>query len=255
MSKRIEDVRKRISKRRAMESKWQQNEQKNSKTVNPELDENDRFTYSYDDLVEKQGNNQNVRSTFLIRLLLSAITVLCLAIVLKSNSPMSGKVHSVIQKLFSQEFQFASATKWYEDHFGSPLTFFQKNKINIAHNSNQNLAVPASGKVLQNFKIDGKGVIIQTNQNQKVEAMKEGVVLFVGNKDSLGKTVIIQHADGSESWYGKLNETNVSVSDRVESKQVIGRVSPTNDGKYGSYYFAIKMGEHFIDPKKVMSFE
>lgn len=84
--------------------------------------------------------------------------------------------------------------------------------------------------------------------------MKEGVVLFVGNKDSLGKTVIIQHADGSESWYGKLEETRVSASDRVESKQVIGIVSPTNDGKYGSYYFAIKMGEHFIDPKKVMSF-
>jgi stage IV sporulation protein FA len=238
-----------------MESKWQQQEQRNNKSTFPEEDVNERVTYSYEDFVEKQGNIPTKQSTLLIRLLISAIIVLCLAIVLKSSSPMSGKVHSVVQKLFSQEFQFASATKWYEKHFGSPLTLFQKNKTDIARNSEQNLAVPASGKVLQNFKIDGKGVIIQTSQNQKVEAMKEGVVLFVGNKDSLGKTIIIQHADGSESWYGKLKEAKVNASDRVESKQVIGKVSTTNDGKYGSYYFAIKMGEHFIDPKKVMSFE
>ncbi|WP_235822100.1 M23 family metallopeptidase [Gottfriedia luciferensis] len=256
MSKRVDDIRKRIAKRRELEEKWGHPNQLMTKFPVKETQNNEGgYTYTYDDLVEEQGKKVVNNSNFIFRSLLSAIIVLALAIILKSNSPLSSEVKNGLTKVYDNEFQFAALQKWYEDRFGSPLAFLPKlnDKTNIA--GNDNYAIPASGKVLQSFKTDGQGILIQTEANQKVESIKKGRVIFVGQKDNLGNTVIIQHDDGSESWYGKLGAINVKMYDEVSSKKVIGTVSSNNEGNLGTYYFAIKMGEKFIDPKKVIPFE
>ncbi|QKE75985.1 M23 family metallopeptidase [Arthrobacter citreus] len=213
------------------------------------------YTYTYDDLVEEQGKKIITNSNFMFRSLLSAIIVLALAIILKSSSPIASQVRQGLSQVYNSEFQFASLQKWYEDRFGTPLAFLPQLNDKKGNVGNDNYAVPASGKVLQSFKTDGQGILIQTEANQKVDSIKKGRVIFVGKKDNLGNTVIIQHADGSESWYGKLGSTNVKVYDEVDSKKVIGTVSTNDDGNLGTYYFAIKMGEKFIDPKQVIPFE
>lgn len=257
LSKRVDEIRKRIAKRREQEEKWGHPNQLMTKFPLNEVQNNEGgFTYTYDDLVEQQGiKKMGSGSTFLFRTLLSAVIVLCLAIVLKSNSPLGQEVKSGLTKIYNKEFQFAALQKWYEDRFGTPIAFLpQLNKKNNTIDK-ENYAVPASGKVLQNFKMDGQGVLIQTESNQKVTAIDKGIVLFVGKKDQLGETVIVQHADGSESWYGKLGSANVKEMDRVDNTKVIGTVTNDKEGNFGTYYFALKMGEHFIDPKKVITFE
>lgn len=256
MSKRVDDIRKRIAKRREQEEKWGQSNQMMTKFPLKEVQSDETgYTYTYDDLVEQQGNKTINNSTFIFRSLLSAVIVLVLAIILKSNSPIAAQVRNGLSYVYNNEFQFASLQKWYEDRFGNPIAFLPQFKDKNNSSENENYAVPASGKVLQNFKTDGQGILIQTEPDQKVEAIKEGKVIFVGKKDNLGNTVRVQHADGSESWYGKLSSTNVKYMDRVDSTKVIGTVSTDEEGNFGTYYFAIKMGEKFIDPKKVISFE
>jgi stage IV sporulation protein FA len=99
-------------------------------------------------------------------------------------------------------------------------------------------------------------VMIETTSNAKVEAMNEGIVTFAGTKEKLGKTVIIQHADGSESWYGNLGAISVKLYDFVETgKQVGTAMASADDQTKGVFYFAIKQGDHFIDPIQVISFE
>jgi len=255
LSKRVDDIRKRIAKRREQEEKWGHPNQMMTKFPLKEENSEGGYTYTYDDLVEQQGIKRIQNSTFLFRSLLSAVIVLGLAIVLKSNSPIATEVRNGLSKVYNSEFQFASIQKWYEDRFGSPIAFLPQLKNKNDTIASEDYAVPASGKVLQNFKMDGQGILIQTEPNQKVEAIKDGKVIFVGKKDQLGNTVRIQHADGSESWYGKLSSINVKYMDRVDSKKVIGTVSTDAEGSFGTYYFAIKMGEKFIDPKKVITFE
>ncbi|UPM55265.1 M23 family metallopeptidase [Gottfriedia acidiceleris] len=256
MSKRVDDIRKRIAKRREQEEKWGNPNQLMSKFPVKEVQNTEGgYTYTYDDLVEEQGKKIMNNSNFMFRSLLCAIIVLALAIILKSNSPMASQVRHGLSQVYESEFQFASLQKWYEDRFGSPIAFLPQLNDQKQNVGNDNYAVPASGKVLQSFKTDGQGILIQTEANQKVESIKKGRVLFVGKKDNLGNTVIIQHADGSESWYGKLGTTNVKIYDEVDSKKVIGTVSSNDEGNLGTYYFAIKMGEKFIDPKQVISFE
>jgi stage IV sporulation protein FA len=256
LSKRVDDIRKRIAKRREQEEKWGHPNQLMTKFPVKEVQNNeDGYTYTYDDLVEQHGNKIINNSNFLFRSLLSAIIVLVLAIILKSNSPIASHVRNGLTDVYNSEFQFASIQKWYEDRFGSPIAFLPQIIQKKGTEGNENYAVPASGKVLQSFKTDGQGILIQTELNQKVEAIKDGTVIFVGEKNQLGNTVIVQHADGSESWYGKLGSINVKYLERVDSKKVLGTVSPNEEGNLGTYYFAIKMGEKFIDPKKVISFE
>jgi stage IV sporulation protein FA len=256
LSKRVDDIRKRIAKRREQEDKWGHPNQMMTKfPLNEAQTTEDGYTYSYDDLVEQQGKKIMNHSTFLFRSLLSAVIVLGLAIILKSNSPIASEVRTGLSKVYNSEFQFASIQKWYEDRFGSPIAFLPQLNNKKETVDSVDYGVPATGKVLQSFKTDGQGILIQTELNQKVEAIDGGNVIFVGEKDDLGQTVIVQHADGSESWYGKLSSTNVKYMERVDSKKVLGTVTPDEDGSFGTYYFAIKMGEKFIDPKKVISFE
>ncbi|MFP3442258.1 M23 family metallopeptidase, partial [Pantoea sp. SIMBA_133] len=70
-----------------------------------------------------------------------------------------------------------------------------------------------------------------------------------------GQTVVLQHTDGSESWYGMLDSIDVSLYDFVQTKDQLGSVSNSEDGKSGTFYFAIKKNEAFIDPLQVVPIE
>ena len=48
-----------------------------------------------------------------------------------------------------------------------------------------------------------------------VEAMSEGIVRYVGKRDDTGNTVIIQHADGTETWYGHILVQKINVSTMI----------------------------------------
>ena len=49
------------------------------------------------------------------------------------------------------------------------------------------------------------------------------VQLFCRQKEELGNTVQIQHADGTESWYANLNDMSVKLYDYVSKKQKLER--------------------------------
>ena len=81
--------------------------------------------------------------------------------------------------------------------------------------------------------------------------------MSAGVKEGLGKTVVVQHADKTETWYGNLDEIDVKLYEYVEKRQVVGTVSGSTgeDKSKGKYYFAIKKDDKFIDPIQVIRFE
>lgn len=67
---------------------------------------------------------------------------------------------------------------------------------------------------------------------------------------------MIQHADGSETWYGHLGTISVKLYDFVEMGKEVGTAQASDeDEQKGLFYFAIKQGDQFIDPIQVISFE
>ena len=160
----------------------------------------------------------------------------------------------MISQTFEQDFQFAAANRWFEKTVGNPLAFLTDKKEGQKDvQANQELAVPASGKVQESFTQNGAGVKVETSA-EAIDSMKEGYVVEVKKKSDTGLTVVVQHADNSYSWYGQLKEADVALYDFVDKGEKIGQIALDKQGK-GTYYFAIKQNEQFIDPIQVMTFE
>ncbi|KFM99123.1 M23 family peptidase [Bacillus clarus] len=246
-NRRVEEIRKRIAKRKAEQERLEEEQYfSEANFVGETL------------FVEGGGKETHPlfrKEVFFFKILLSAILVLSIAILFKNAPASFDGARTVTKKMMQEEFQFAAVSKWYEKQFGTPLVFFSTNEKKKETAQQKDYAIPASGKVMQGFQKNGQGVFVQTAANATVESVNEGVVIFAGKKGELGNTVQIQHADGTESWYGNLGETSVKLYDYVEKKQKIGTVNSDSNNKNGKFYFAMKKNEKFIDPIQVISFD
>ncbi|WP_059171278.1 M23 family metallopeptidase [Bacillus sp. FJAT-27445] len=255
MQHKREEIRKRIA-RRKKERGLNNRNTTGSKPTSWLLDEE---KYGFNDMVSFEGGPGEDghplfrKEVFFFKLLASAVLFLVIAIAFKSQAPALEPAKNLIVKGFSQDFQFAWASQWYEEKFGKPLALLPEAKEE--NEPEQNFSVPASGKILENFEKNGQGIMIETDKGAPIEAINEGFVMFAGIKEGLGKTVVIQHGDKTESWYGNLDSIEVGLYEYIDKKKEIGTVGQGSDELKGEFYFAIKQGGDFIDPIQVIRFE
>ncbi|RAK21393.1 stage IV sporulation protein FA [Anoxybacillus vitaminiphilus] len=255
MGNRADEIRKRIAKRKRQRQQIHYQQQRHAFF---ELADEEKYgghsLITYDDYSNKDSHPLFHKELFLLKTFLSVCLVLITAILFKNSSSHLEPIRSFVKSTMEQEFQFAAVADWYEQQFGKPLALLPK-EGQQERNKGVQYAVPAFGRVLESFDVNGQGVMVETGMEASVEAMNEGIVVFAGIKDKLGKTVIIQHADGTESWYGSLGKISVKLYDFVEMKKEVGKAMNNEDNTKGVFYFAIKQGEQFIDPIQVISFE
>ena len=67
-----------------------------------------------------------------------------------------------------------------------------------------------------------KGVKLTLSDNYAIPIIKGGIVIFSGEKEGLGKTIIIQQSDGIDVWYSNLANTTMKLYDYVEDNAVVG---------------------------------
>ncbi|WIG45750.1 M23 family metallopeptidase [Bacillus halotolerans] len=193
--------------------------------------------------------------SIILKCLLSACLVLVSAIAYKTNSGPVSQIKPVVAQTFETEFQFASASHWFETKFGSPLAFLAPEKKNKEQQVEvgQDLVAPASGKVQQDFQDNGEGIKVETSSDT-IDCIKEGYVVEVSKDGETGLTVKVQHADNTYSIYGELKDVDVALYDFVDKGKKLGSIK-LDDHNKGLYYFAMKDGDKFIDPIQVISFE
>jgi stage IV sporulation protein FA len=255
MNKRAKEIQKRIEKRKRQRSLQY------DRSYQPLVDLSDEERYgqpviTYDRYPTDEPHHPLFKKeVFLLKTFVAACLVLISAIAFKNPSAAFEPVRAVVKRTMEHEFQFAAVSKWYEEKFGEPFALFPEKKTETVKKSEKSYAIPASGRVLENFEKNGQGIMVETNVNTPVEAMDDGIVIFAGNKDKIGKTVIVQHADGSESWYGNLGSITVKLYDFIEAGKEVGTAMKDGNQAKGVFYFAIKQGDQFIDPIQVVPFE
>ncbi|WP_110111484.1 M23 family metallopeptidase [Bacillus sp. CGMCC 1.16541] len=260
MNRRADEIRKRIANRKKkMGSAQPKDIQPKMRTF---LSDEERYGSTDFSMYEYTPSNQDRhllfnKEWFMFKVLMSACLVLIVAILFKNPSPTFEQARHVVQTSMEKEFQFATVSNWYEKTFGQPLVLIpNESKKQTEQSVNSGYAVPVAGsKVVETFEKTGQGITVETDSNSVVEVMNEGFVEFVGTKEGLGKTVVVQHADGTETWYGQLKQINVNIYDFVDKGTNLGIVASSESGEKGVFYFAIKNGEEFIDPSQVISFE
>lgn len=258
MSSRTEDVRKRMMKRKKERERMDKMNQGRMFYSEEERHGFDRIP-SYD-VGPGEGNHPLFKKeVFLFKILASACLVLIVAILFRSPSEKAETFQTYVKHTMEQEFQFAAVSDWYQEQFGKPLALLpakdsgEEDKQEVTEGNEY--ALPASGRILEDFGDNGQRITIETGKGAGVEAMNEGLVHFVGMKDGFGKTVIVQHADKSETWYGNLDGIDVNLYEYISKGTKVGTAMDSTDGTKGSFYFAIKKGDDFIDPVQVIKFE
>lgn len=257
MRSKRDDIRRRIAQRKKASQRHEKNLQNRNLWAGEDLYEVDQVM-TYESEYGEQEHPLFRKEVFIFKIFASACLVLIIAILFRNQSDSLQDARNIVKKSMEQEFEFASISAWYEKQFGKPLAILpisDKNKQIQEAEVGKQYALPASGKIVESFKSNGKGIMIETEKGAAVKTMNAGRVIFAGEKEGIGKTVILQHQDKSESWYGGLGELKVTFSEYVEKGKEVGTVSSRKDASAGSFYFAIKKGDDFIDPNQVIRFE
>ncbi|WP_078555352.1 M23 family metallopeptidase [Bacillus alkalicellulosilyticus] len=217
--------------------------------------------YLFQDREEEKKEDFINKDWLMMRSLIAVVVFLVTAILFNNTATSLEGARQFIKTSFEQELKFDAIAGWYENQFGKPLAllpFTTEVALDDYEDYSPEMvyAVPASGVITENFQQNGRGVLVETGMNEGVEAVKSGVVIFVGEEDNLGMMVGIRHYDdGSESWYGMLSDVDVALYDPITSGHKIGTVSSNEEVEKGIYYFALKQGEKYVDPIDVISFE
>ena len=134
--------------------------------------------------------------------------------------------------MYENNITFSGINSWYKKHFGDITPFQDLVKGNTKLVFNDNL-------VYKDASIYKKGVKLTVDDNYLVPIIESGLVVFVGNKDDYGKTVIIEQTDGVVVWYGNIDNINVSLYDYVSKGEFLGEAN-------GSFYMVFQKNGKYI---------
>jgi stage IV sporulation protein FA len=260
---RADEIRRRIAKRKRSRGSAQATATVTTKK--PMFWAEDEERYGFDKISSFEGGPDEGthplfnKEVFVFKILASVCLVLIVGILFKNDNPTFQKAREVVQTTMENNFQFAVVSDWYETKFGKPLALLplsekEEPKSTVDKGTNQ-YALPASGRIIEDFAHNGQGVMIETGKDAYVEALNEGIVTFAGVKEGFGNTVILQHSDETETWYGNLTSIDVTLWTFIEKGTKLGLATNTEDGMKSSFYLAVKKENDFIDPIQVIRFE
>lgn len=169
----------------------------------------------------------------IVKLIITIVLTIVSLIILKTSTTFKTGFYKYV---YDSNISFASINNLYQKYFGSPLPFkdwFDYTKPVF----NEQLTYKSS----EDYK---EGVKLDVDTNYLVPLLESGIVIFVGEKEEYGNTVIVQQANGIDVWYSNLGEINVKLYDYLEKGSLLGETFENN-----LYLVFIKDGE-VLDYKK-----
>ncbi len=116
--------------------------------------------------------------------------------------------------VFTRSFKFAPINKLYKKYLGSIIPFDNVKTEDTKTVFNETFNYKESNKYL-----DGTKFVV--DDKYLMPALQSGIVVFMGEKDDYGKTVIIQGIDGVDIWYTNVN-SSLKMYDYVEAHSLVG---------------------------------
>lgn len=176
------------------------------------------------------------------------------------DHPLAEKGQTYVRNAITNELEWSRLSAWYENTFGSsPLIIpvFNKNQPNATKVSNQNKTYfsPLSGTISAPFDTTRLGIIVEAKADSTVNALDTGQVIYAGEREGTGYTIIIQHANKQQSVYGWISKSYVEQNDWIKGGEAVGKVGQDEASDNGSLYFALMKDGQFINPVDVVRFD
>ena len=129
--------------------------------------------------------------------------------------------NTIYSKIYNSTISFSKIKKIYNNYLGDIIPF--QSIIKEKEVFNESLKFKESS-------IYNNGVKLTLDRNYSIPILNDGIVIFIGNKDNLNKTVIIEDENGVDTYYGNLDNINVKLYDYVSKNDLLGTAS--NDTLY-----------------------
>jgi stage IV sporulation protein FA len=112
--------------------------------------------------------------------------------------------------------------------------------------------LPLRGEILTRFMQSGSGVDIRARAGQTVVAAKRGRVNVFENAPEYGKVIVLEHQDGSATYYGRLGEILVTHGTWVKQGEAIATAGPSGGANGTELQFRVMENDQFVDPLRVL---
>lgn len=199
---------------------------------------------------DKNSRKSRVGSSFFYQLFGSVALFLGSFLIIKSDIQLLDKPETLLRSAYQEHFPFATVHDWYVHYLGVPLALVPKTETDSSI-TDQAYRMPLSGEVVESFSVNGTGIQIMPEHESYVQAVNKGVVIFAGTDSETDKTIVIQHADRSETTYGKLSTIEVHLYQLVDMDEVIATINPEETKE--TLFFSIEQRAGYIDPAKVIN--
>lgn len=174
----------------------------------------------YKDIINKnsskKSNDNNLKKYFkglVIRLLIVLLLFLTALIACKCNSQIKDKVYKY---LYTEDISFTKIKKIYNKYLGGILPI--KKEVDTEKVFQEKLKYT-------DLSIYQDGIKLSVGNNYLVPALQEGMVVFVGDKENYGNTIIVEDLDGVRYWYGNITTSSLKLYDYIEKGSLIGETS------------------------------
>lgn len=118
---------------------------------------------------------------------------------------------------------------------------------------------PVSGTITSRFNERSRvrsrahtGLDIAAPNGTPIKAASSGKVIFSGSKGSYGKTIIISHGDGTETWYAHCSSLNASAGQTVSKGQVVAKVGSTGNSTGYHLHLEIRINGTPVNPQRYL---
>lgn len=183
------------------------------------------------------SKTDSIKNFVWIRFLVTILLTLGILIGVKESVSFKKEFY---KQVYETNFSFAYVNNVYKNLFGSPIPFSEFLKEPVQPTFKEKL-------VYKEQKTYKEGVALTVENQYLVPVKNSGLVVFIGQKDGYGKTVIVQQMDGIDLWYGGLGEINVKLYDYIEEGSLLGEVEKQ------TLYLVFKKEGTLLDYKEYLS--
>ena len=183
------------------------------------------------EVVTKKNKSSSHVTRFLCMVIL---TLLCL-IGLKKSETFKNIFY---ENVYGKNFSFEYVKEVYQKYFGSTLPIDKLLGKDIEPVFSETFTYKEKEEYLEGSKFI-------VDSQYLVPTLESGMVVFVGEKEGYGNTIIIQQVDGVDIWYSNVT-SNVKLYDYIEKGDVLGETN-------GNYlYMVIKKDGTVISYEEYM---
>lgn len=153
---------------------------------------------------------KSVRS-FITRVLITVIIFLVGMILVKSDSKVK---NSILKQVYDTNFKFTKIKDVYQKYFGNILSVDQL-ALDEKQVFQEKLTYQKANPYLD-------GVKLKVSDNYMVPVLESGIVIFMGEKEGYGNTVVIEQVDGVDVYYSNIQADGIQLYDYVEKGSLLG---------------------------------